>query len=209
MHITSHAAATVAPADRPHRPLLRWGPRAALAAPVAAAIAVAVGAPIYGDDLSDSAGTGRFVLANAITLGVLLLLAIALVGLYLRGERRLGMVGHCGFLVALVGMMLAAGGAWDSLFAVPWIADKARAILDEPTGGSLLAGFVISYLVTVVGWILFASACLRARLAPRGATIVLIAGAVLAVLPAPTALRLLPLAIGVALVGRAALRDAE
>lgn len=191
------------------RPLPLWGARAAVAAPVAAVIAIVVGAPIYADDLSDAAATSRFVVANAITLGVLLLLALALVGFYMRGERRLGRLGHAGFLVALAGVVLAAGGAWDSLFAVPWLADEAPAALDDPTGGSLLAGFVVSYVVMVTGWLLFASASLRARLAPRGACVVLIAGAVLAIVPAPTALRLLPLAIGVALVGRAALRDAS
>lgn len=172
-------------------------------------IAVVVGAPVYADDLSDAAGTSRFVVANAMTLGVLLLLGLALVGFYMRGERRLGRLGHSGFLVALAGGVLAAGGAWDSLFTVPWLADEAPAALDDPTGGSLLAGFVVSYLVLVIGWLLFASASLRARLAPRGASIVLIAGAVLAILPAPIALRLLPLAIGAALVGRAVLRDAS
>ena len=45
--------------------------------------------------------------------------------------------------------MLAAGGAWDSLFAVPYVADKAPAILDDPTGGSLLAGF---FLPTWSSW---------------------------------------------------------
>lgn len=207
MHTFADAATAAAP-ELQHRPLPRWGARAALAAPVAAVIAVVVGAPVYADDLSEAATTSRFVVANAITLGVLLLLGLALVGLYMQGERRLGALGHAGFVVALAGVVLAAGGAWDSLFAVPWLADEAPAVLDDPTGGSLLAGFVVSYLVLVIGWVLLGSAWLRAGLAPRAAAIVLIAGAVLAILPAPTALRLLPLAIGVALVARAALRDA-
>jgi hypothetical protein len=207
MHAMSHAAAAIAPQEAAQRPLPRWGARAAIAAPVAAVVAIVVGAPVYADDLGDAALTNRFVVANAISLGVLLLLALALVGFYMRGERRLGMLGHAAFLVALAGVVLAAGGAWDSLFAVPWLAREAPAALDDPSGGSLLAGFVVSYLVLVVGWVLFASASLRAGLAPRGASIVLIAGAVLAILPAPTALRLLPLAVGAALVGRAVQRN--
>jgi hypothetical protein len=197
MHTMSHAAPAVAAPQVAERPLPRWGARAAVAAPVAAVVAVVVGAPVYADDLGDAALTNRFVVANAITLGVLLLLAVALVGFYMRGERRLGLLGH-------PGVVLAAGGAWDSLFTVPWLAREAPAVLDEPTGGSLLAGFVVSYLVMVTGWVLFATASLRAQLAPRGASIALIAGAVLAIVPAPTALRLLPLAVGAALVGRAA-----
>ena len=208
MHTMSPTApapmATAAPSDQ--RRVTGWGARAPIAAPVLAVFAIAVGAPLYADDFSEAASTSRFVLANAVTLGVLLLLALALVGFYLRGERRLSALGHAGFVVALLGTVLAAGGAWDSLFAVPYIADKAPAMLDDPTGGSLLAGFVISYLVMVIGWVVFASASLRARLVPRGAAIVLIAGSVFAILPAPTAIRLLPLAIGAALSGRAVLR---
>jgi hypothetical protein len=203
MHTIAHVPTAAAP-DASGRPLTRWSRRAAVAAPVAAVIAVVVGAPLYADDLSEAAATGRFVVANAITLGVLLLLGLALAGLYMEGERRLGTLGHAGFLAALAGVVLAAGGAWDSLFAVPWLADESPAVLDEPTGGSLLAGFVLSYLVLMIGHVLFASAWLRAGLASRGASIALIAGAALAIVPAPTALRLLPLAIGVALVARSA-----
>jgi hypothetical protein len=210
MHTMSPTTAAAAPpVPATGRRLSGWGARAAIAAPVLAVFGVGVGAPLYADDLSEAAGTARFAIANAVTLGVLLALSLALVGFYLRGERRLSATGHAGFVVALLGTVMAAGGAWDSLFAVPYVADKAPAMLDDPTGGSLLAGFVISYLVFVIGWVLFASASLRARLAPRGASIVLIAGAVFAILPAPTAIRLLPLAIGAALVGRAVLRSPE
>lgn len=214
MHTMSSTAAAPAATTSPAVPTAAgrvpgWGARAAIAAPVLAVFAIAVGAPLYADDLSKAADTGRFVLANGTTLGVLLLLAFALVSFYVRAERRLGTVGHVGFVIALLGTVLAAGGAWDSLFSVPYIADKAPSVLDDPTGGSLLAGFVVSYLVMVVGWVTFATASLRARLAPRGASIVVIAGSVFAILPAPTAIRLLPLAIGAALIGRAVLRSEE
>jgi hypothetical protein len=188
------------------RRIVGWGARAAIAAPVAAVFAVAVGAPLYADDLSKAAGTGRFVVAGAAALAVLLLLAVALVGLYTRWERQLTAVGHAGFLVALIGTVMAAGGAWDSLFTLPYLADEAPAVLDLDTSGSLLAGFVISYLVLVVGWTTFAASALRSRIIPRGAGITLLVGSIVAILPAPTPLRLLPLAVGAALAGRAALR---
>jgi hypothetical protein len=203
------AAPPVARDGADRRRIADWGARAAVAAPVVALFSVIVGAPLYADDLSDAAATGRFVVAGAAALGVLVLLIVALVGLYARSERRLGTAGHAGFLIALVGTVLAAGGAWDSLFALPYLADEAPAVLDKSTGGSLLAGFVVSYLVLVVGWATFATATLRARIAPRGAAITLLVGSIVAILPAPTPLRLLPLAIGAALVGRAALREAR
>jgi hypothetical protein len=177
-----------------------------VAAPIVALFAFVVGVPLYADEMSDAAGTGRFVVAGVAALLVLVLLALALVGLYARSERWLGTAGHVGFVIALVGTVLAAGGAWDSLFTLPYLADEAPAVLDKDTGGSLLAGFVISYLVMVVGWVTFATSMLRARVAPRGAAITLLVGSIIAILPAPTPLRLLVLSIGAALVGRAALR---
>jgi hypothetical protein len=208
MH-TVAAPTPVATADPERRRIVDWGARAAVATPLIALFAIGVGAPLYADDLSDAASTGRFVVAGVATLALLLLLALALVSFYMRGERRLGAAGHAGFLVALAGTILATGGAWDSLFAVPYIADEAPAVLDKSTGGSLLAGFFLSYLTFVVGWVLFAVASLRARLAPRGVSIALIACSVVAILPAPTPLRLLPLTVAVALGGRAVLRERD
>ncbi len=186
--------------------LERWGARAAVAAPILAIFSIAVGAPLYTDDLGDVAGSGRFAIAAASALAVLLALVLALVAAHLVQRQRVGRLGHGGFLIALAGTVLAAGGAWDSLFTVPYLSDAAPAVLDADTSGSLLAGYVISYLVLVVGWALFAIATLRARALPRGASVVMLVGALLAILPAPTPLRLLVLSVGVALAGRAMLR---
>ncbi len=151
-------------------------------------------------------GSGRFAIAAASALAVLLALVLALVAAHLVQGQRIGRLGHAGFLIALAGTVLAAGGAWDSLFTVPYLSEAAPDVLDTNTSGSLLAGYVISYLVLVAGWALFAIGTLRARALPRSASVVMLAGALLAILPAPTPLRLLVLSVGVALAGRAMLR---
>src|SRR5687768_10557034 len=87
---------------------MRLGARAAIAAPLVAVFAVGVGAPIYADDLIDVAGGGRFALAAASSLAVLVLLAIALVAFWRRQESQLGKGGQTAFAVALVGTLLAA-----------------------------------------------------------------------------------------------------
>lgn len=184
-----------------------WGARAAVAAPVLAVFGFVVGLPTYTEDLSAVAGSPRWVLATTTALGVLILLALGGLALYARQARAFGTLGHVGGVLALVGTILAAGGAWDSVFTVPYLAEHAPAVLDRPTSGSLLAGYVSSYGVFVVGWALLAVATLRARVLPRGASITLLAGAVLAFLPAPTSLRVLVLAIGAALLSRSVLRD--
>lgn len=185
--------------------LVGWSARAAIAAPLLALFAIAVGAPIYTQAMRTAAATTRLLVANAATLGVLLLLTVALVGFHLHAADRLRAPGQVAFVCALIGTVLAAGGAWDSLFALPYIAEQAPEMLDVPTAGTLLAGFVVSYLVLVVGWATFTIALLRSGVIPRTSAIVLTVGAVLAILPAPTAVRLLPLAVGAALAGRATL----
>jgi hypothetical protein len=201
---TTSAAAR--PTGAPAGLLIAGGARAALSAPVAAVFAIVVGAPLYADDLSAAAGTGRFTVAAAVTLVLFGLLALALLALHAAQEHRLGRAAHAGYGVALLGTLLAAGGQWDALFAVPYLAEHAPSVLDRGTDGSLLAGYVVSYLVFAVGWTSVAVTTLRAKVLPRGAAIVLLAGAVLAILPAPTPIRVLVLSAGGALLGRAALR---
>ena len=92
------------------------------------------------------------------------------------------------------------------MFTVPYLAEHAPGVLERSTDGSLLAGYVGSYAVFVLGWLTFAVATLRAGVLPRGASITLLVGAVLAFLPAPTSLRVLVLAIACALLSRAVLR---
>ncbi len=185
---------------------MHWGARCAIAAPIVGVFAIVVGAPLYPEDMRTAATSSRLIVANGATLGVLLLLVIGLVALLLSGQNQVGTAGHLSGLTALVGTVLAAGGAWDSLFALPYLADQAPAMLDGPTGGTLLTGFIVSYLVLAAGWSAFAVASWRAGATPRGAAIIMILGAVFAILPSPTAIRLLPLALGCALAGRAILR---
>lgn len=199
-------SAAARPAAAAEPPVVSAGARAALAAPVVAVFAIVVGAPIYADDFSEAAATGRFTAAAAATLAVLVLLAFALLAIHAAQAPRLGRAAHAAFGVALTGTLLAAGGAWDSLFTVPYLAEHAPAVVDRNTDGSLLAGYVLSYLLFAIGWIAVAVTTLRAKLLPRGAAIVLLVGSILAIVPAPTPIRVLVLAVGAALLGRAAMR---
>jgi len=191
----------------PRNRLTTWAGMAAVAAPLLALFAIASGIPLYTMDMADAASTNRLLIANGATLGVFLLVVYALVGVHAHVQARLTTAGQLGFVVALIGTVLAAGGAWDSLFAQPYIADAAPVVLDDPTGGTLLAGFLVSYLVLAIGWTTYAIALLRARVLPTAATVTMLVGALIAIAPAPTAIRVLPIAVGVALAGRSVLRD--
>ena len=183
-----------------------WGARAAVAAPLVAVFSIATGIPVYADEMRDAAGSGRWVVTTATALALLILLAFALLALHRLQEDRLGRLGHAGFAIAAVGTILAAGGAWDSTFTVPYLAENAPAVLDRSTDGSLLAGYVSSYLVFAIGWATFAVATVRAGMLSRGPAIALVVGSLLAILPAPTAIRVLVLTVAAALLGRSALR---
>lgn len=199
-------AAKMAPDARtelpPHRPVVRWGARAGVAAPVLAAFSIALGIPIFAAEMGDVAGSPRWMLVTGAGLALLLLLGLALLALYRVQEHRFGASGHASALLALAGTVLAAGGAWDSLFTVPYLADVAPAVLERPTSGTLLAGYFVSYLVLALGWAGFAIATLRARILPRSASIALLVGSVLVMVPAPTAIRTLVIAVAVALLMR-------
>lgn len=197
-------AGTVEHRHEPGRRIVSWGSRAAVAAPFVSLFGVAVGASMYGDDLSDVAASAQATVASATALATLVLLGLGLVAIYLRQEDALGAFGTSAFALAFVGTTLAAGGAWDRLFTVPYLAENAPAALTTETSGSLLAGFILSFTLLSIGWALFAIASRRAAILPRTASTVLFAGALLAFVPMPTSLRLLPLAIGAALLARAA-----
>jgi hypothetical protein len=109
------------------------------------------------------------------------LLLIGLVGLYARQSEAAGPLGLAGFLVAFLGTALNMGFFWAILFLTPILAVEAPVLLDEgPT-----PGFFFTLITFTVGWMLFGVATLRARVYPRIAAIVLIIGAVLAILPLP------------------------
>ena len=187
-------------ADHEQPTLVRWGARAAVAAPLVGVVSISAGIPILTDDVSEVGGSARWLLSTGAALAVLILLAVALIGLHRAQEAAFTRFGHASALLALTGTMLAAGGAWDTFVTVSYLADVAPAVLDRSTDGALLAGFIASYLVFSIGWACFAVATIRAGVLSRGPAIALLVGAVLAFVPAPAAMRTLLLAVAVALL---------
>ena len=198
MTIATPLRASAAGQEQPA--LVRWGARAAVAAPLVGVFSIAAGIPILTADMSEVGGSARWLLTTGAALAVLILLAVALIGLHRAQESALSRFGHASALLALAGTMLAAGGAWDTLVTVSYLADVAPAVLDRSTDGALLAGYITSYLAFSIGWACFAVATIRAGVLTRGPAIALLVGAVLAFVPAPTAMRTLVLAVAVALL---------
>ena len=148
--------------------------------------------------ISEGAESPAFYLPTGAALLSTVLLGVALIGLYLYQEAHLGTMGVVSFLIALTGTFLAAGAAWTYVFVVPYFAEPAPELIDE-SSGPVLAGFLLSYAVLALGWVLFGIATKKAGLLPNKGAIAMIVGAAIAILPMPS--RTLILALAVAYLG--------
>lgn len=191
-------------ATAPHRLAGLAAPASYLAAALAA-VALPLFLVVVGGGTISEAATGPAFYAPALAmLGSTLALLVALVALFVARADELGSLGLAGFLGAFVGTSLGAGGAWSYVFVVPYLSANAPGLADE-SSGSVLVGFVLSYLLMGLGWLLFAVAHLRARLQPRWPVWIVVLGAVVTVLPMPS--RTLVLTVGVACLAHFATRE--
>ncbi len=122
---------------------------------------------------------GLFVLAT-------LLASLGLVGLYASQAEASGTIGLLGFLLAYTGTVLISGAFWAQAIFVPLVAEAApESLYYGGTARWLDFGFVGSFSLFALGWLLFGVATLRAQVYPRWAAVLLIVGVVLVVLRLP------------------------
>jgi hypothetical protein len=181
-------------------------------AAIASALLAVLSSVLYlvvvgGGKISEAATSAVFFLPSGAQLLAMALQLVGLVALYLEQAEMCGALGLVGFLLALLGTTLAAGAPWSQVFVVPRLAEVAPNVGDRGAG-SVLAGYLLSFLLFAVGWLVFGVARLRARSFPRGAVVLLIVGAVASILPLPSRALILELAaawLGIVLLsGRSA-----
>jgi hypothetical protein len=73
---------------------------------------------------------------------------------------------------------MVAGIEWSATFIGPWLAEAAPEVLDSEPLGMLAIGFILSFVLLALGWLLFGLTSLQARVLPRGAAVLLMVGAV-------------------------------
>ena len=160
--------------------LMRWSGMATLVGGVLLAVFdVAESVIIGGQPESAVAGTGALIIVRIAFLVPVALMILGLVGLYVRQAEQAGTLGLIAFVVAFSGTVLVFGLQWSAAFIGSWLAGAAPELLDTEPAGLLAAGFMISFLLLALGWLLFGLASLRARVFPRGAALLLVVGAVL------------------------------
>ncbi|HVM27041.1 MAG TPA: hypothetical protein VM433_05125 [Mycobacteriales bacterium] len=177
-------------------PLLdRTRPLALLAGPVAVAAAGLFFAAlaVHGDDIGAIARGPLGVASNLLALASVLLLLLGLVRLTARPALDDG-AGAASLLVAGAGTVLLAGAAWAQLVTLPVFAVEAPRVADEGTT-LVTAGYVVSFVVAGLGWLLVAFRLRRDPALARGRVRLLLVGAVLMLAPLPTRWFLLAVAV--------------
>ena len=161
--------------------LIRWAGLAAVLSGVSSVIGDLLGLTVDLES-AESAATTPYVLIFVLYLLGTVLLLLGLVGLYAGQSEAAGVLGLVGFLVAFLGTALFSGAVWFELFITPSLAAEAPELAEAELG---LAGFVVSFLLVVLGWFLFGAATLRARVYPRPTAALLMVGAVASFAPIP------------------------
>jgi hypothetical protein len=123
--------------------------------------------------------TGVWFIVQVLGLVSLVFITLGLVGMYLHQAQRAETLGLIAFVIAFSGLMMVFGLFWGEPFLGPLVAKEAPGLLGAEPSGALAVGSIISIVLFTLGWFLFGLASLRARVLPRGASILMIIGALL------------------------------
>ncbi len=120
-----------------------------------------------------------------------ILFLLGLIGLYAVQAPQAGKLGFAAFLFAFFGMLLALGANWAYAFGSPYLASTAPALLDADFDslewGVFGVGFLYSYLIGGVGYLVFAVSTILARVVPIWIGLVMLLSMLLAaILPVGT-----------------------
>ncbi len=131
---------------------------------------------------SETATTVPYTLVFLMYLLGTALLLLGLVGLYTSQSEVAGVLGFVGFLAAFLGTVLLVGVLWFELFITPDLATRAPELAEAELG---LAGFILVFLLGIIGWLLFGVATLRAGVYPKLAVVLVMVGVVISYFPIP------------------------
>lgn len=127
---------------------------------------------------------------------------LALVGLYARQVEESGWLGLVAFILASLGTVLNVGFLWGGGFIVPALTSAAPEFLDQVEAsppGIVALGFITTFVLFSLGWLLMGVASLRARVLPRIPLWLLILAAILGLVSRIVDLGIASVLFGVAL----------
>jgi hypothetical protein len=122
-----------------------------------------------------------FLINGIVYFVAFCLLMLALVAIYGREGHRAGKLWTIGACAAVVGTFaLGANVGWFDVFVAPWLALVAPEAMKTPNVGSLPIGGFSSYVLFVLGWVLFGVASFRARVFPVVISLAIVVSALIA-----------------------------
>ena len=131
-------------------------------------------------------------------------LAIAACAAYDKQAREAGTFGLVALCAAIIGTVNLGANMWFEGFAVPWLAGEVPQILTAEKTLFWQVGYLSSYILFSIGWVLFGFASLRARVFPRFISLAIVAGGIIGFLaarpPYGVALGLALLSLGIWMV---------
>ena len=164
--------------------LIRWTGVAGMAGGLLIVLTRVAEVALFGDMPLSEQATGRgFPLVGALGLAGSLLVYLLILGLYARIASRAGYFGLFAFLTAFVGTGLGLGMNWTYAFALTALAQTDPSFVDAGFPGLLGTGIISAAGVGLLGWILMGLSSLRAGVLPRWPAGVLVASAILLMLP--------------------------
>lgn len=129
---------------------------------------------------SEAMASGAWIVVEVVFIVAEVFVILGMVGLYVSQAKKVGNLGAIAFLVAITGTVMVSGIDWSSAFMAPWLSEiTAPGVLDAEPSGVFIAGILITFALFSVGYFLFGLASLRAGILPRGASVLLMIGAVL------------------------------
>jgi hypothetical protein len=121
-----------------------------------------------------------WIILNLLEFLLLAAMSLGLVGAHVRQAEKTGVVGLIGFLAFFLGAAMMSGLLWSGAFIFPWLATEAQpGLLEAEPSGTVVVGFLLTFVLLSVGGLLFGFASLRAGVLPRGAGVLLMVGGVL------------------------------
>lgn len=111
-------------------------------------------------------------------------LVIAAFAAYDKQAREAGTFGLVALCAAIVGTVNLGANMWFEGFAVPWLADVVPQVLTAEKTMFWKVGYLSSYLLFAIGWVLFGLASLRAGVFPRLISLAIVAGGIVGFLAA-------------------------
>jgi hypothetical protein len=127
-------------------------------------------------------------------------LVLALAALSVRQGREAGRFGVVAFGAAVLGTMSLGADMWFEAFCSPWLVSAVPAVIAAEKTPIWQVGYVSSYVLFAVGWILFGLSSLRARVLPGALSVAVVVGGAVGFFAAQPPFGV-PLGLAVAAVG--------